>query len=71
MSVRDDGEGIQDIYHKKIFECYFQLHDEKDRCVRGHGLGLAGILLLVEAMGGEMSLESDKGKGVRFGDAQV
>ena len=66
FSVRDDGEGIPAEYHKKIFECYFQMDAEKNHCVRGHGLGLAGVMVLVEDMGGRLSLESDLGKGAKF-----
>ncbi len=66
FSVRDDGAGIPAAYHKKIFDCYFQL-DAGDTCtVRGHGLGLAGVMVLVEDLGGEMFLESDEGQGARF-----
>jgi signal transduction histidine kinase len=66
ISVLDDGEGIKEVYHDKIFESYFQLEDERQHCVRGHGLGLAGALILVEDMAGEMYLESDEGKGAKF-----
>ncbi len=66
LSVKDDGEGIKKMYHEKIFECYFQLDDEREHCIRGHGLGLAGVLILVEDMGGEVTLESDEGKGAKF-----
>ena len=66
MSVSDDGEGIKKTYHKKIFECYFQLDDEREHCIRGHGLGLAGVLILVEDMGGKVTLESDDGRGAKF-----
>lgn len=66
MSVKDDGEGIAQAYQKKIFDCYFQLDEEEGQCVRGHGLGLAGALILVEDMGGKMHLESDIGKGATF-----
>ena len=66
IRVRDDGEGIPSAYHKKIFECYFQMDSERDHCVRGHGLGLAGVMVLVEDMGGELFLESDRGKGASF-----
>lgn len=66
ISVKDDGTGIDKSYHEKIFKCYFQLDEEKNQCIRGHGLGLAGILILVEDMGGRMSLESEKGKGATF-----
>ena len=66
ISVSDDGEGIPSGYHKKIFECYFQMDMKADHCVRGHGLGLAGVQVLLEDMGGELSLESDTGKGATF-----
>jgi signal transduction histidine kinase len=66
LSVSDDGEGIPSGYHKKIFECYFQMDMKTDHCVRGHGLGLAGVQVLLEDMGGELSLESDTGKGATF-----
>ena len=42
------------------------MDQEKNYCVRGHGLGLAGVMVLVEDMGGELSLESDEGKGATF-----
>jgi signal transduction histidine kinase len=66
LFVRDDGEGIPANYHEKIFECYFQMDMQADHCVRGHGLGLAGVQVLLEDMGGQMSLESDVGKGAAF-----
>jgi signal transduction histidine kinase len=66
ISVADDGEGIPAMFHKKIFESYFQM-DASDICsVRGHGLGLAGVMVLVEDMGCDLFLESDEGKGARF-----
>ena len=66
FSVKDDGEGIPSIYHKKIFETYFQMDITDSYTVRGHGLGLAGVMILVEDMAGELFLESDKGKGAKF-----
>ena len=66
LSVSDDGDGIPSSYHKKIFECYFQMDMKADHCVRGHGLGLAGVQVLLEDMGGELFLESDTGKGATF-----
>jgi two-component system OmpR family sensor kinase len=66
FSVKDDGEGIPSIYHKKIFESYFQMDVTDSSTVRGHGLGLAGVMILVEDMGGELFLESEEGKGAKF-----
>jgi two-component system OmpR family sensor kinase len=66
LSVKDDGEGIPSIYHKKIFKSYFQMDPTDSFTVRGHGLGLAGAMVLVEDMNGELLLDSDEGKGVTF-----
>lgn len=64
--VKDDGEGIPSVYHKKIFESYFQMGGSGACTVRGHGLGLAGVMALLEDMGGQISLESEEGKGAKF-----
>lgn len=66
ISVADDGDGIPADFHEKIFECYFQMNMEEHYCVRGHGLGLAGVMILVEDMGGTLKLDSDMGKGTLF-----
>jgi signal transduction histidine kinase len=66
FSIADDGEGIPKVYHHKIFESYFQLDATNTHPVRGHGLGLAGVMVLVEDMGGELYLESDEGQGAKF-----
>jgi len=66
VCVADDGDGIDESYHQRIFECYFQMDQEGSHCVRGHGLGLAGVMVLVEDMGGQLTLKSDVGKGASF-----
>jgi len=66
FSVIDDGRGIPPVYHDKIFEGYFQMDDQDENGIRGHGLGLAGVLILVEDMGGSIVLESDVEKGAKF-----
>ena len=30
IAVRDDGEGIPENYHQKIFECYFQMESGRE-----------------------------------------
>ncbi len=66
ISVKDDGEGIPEEYHEKIFKSYFQVDQSEICCVRGHGLGLAGAMILVEDMGGRLSLSSKSGQGATF-----
>jgi len=64
--VKDDGKGIPKELHKKIFESYFQLNGSEDKTLRCHGLGLAGVQILVEDMCGRMNLESDVDQGAIF-----
>ncbi len=66
LSVKDDGEGIPSAYHKKIFESYFYLEVKEESVIRGTGLGLAGVMVLVEDLGGRLFLESEAGEGATF-----
>ncbi len=66
MRVKDDGEGIPSEYHSKVLECYYQKDPSGICSVRGHGIGLAGVVALLEDMGGRLSLESEEGKGATF-----
>ena len=66
LSVTDDGEGIPRQFHEKIFETYFQLGSETGGIVRGSGLGLAGVMVLIEDLEGRLLLESDEGRGAKF-----
>jgi two-component system, OmpR family, sensor kinase len=66
VCIKDDGEGIPAKYQKKIFDCYFQMDPSETCPVRGHGLGLAGVMVLLEDMGGKMTLSSDEGQGAEF-----
>lgn len=66
LSVKDDGEGIPSAYHKKIFESYFYLEVKEESVIRGTGLGLAGVMVLVEDLGGRLFLESEVGEGATF-----
>lgn len=66
LTVRDDGKGIAVADHKRIFETYFTTGGSIENAIRSHGLGLAGVMVLLKDMGGEMVLNSDKGKGAEF-----
>ena len=66
VSVQDDGPGIPPEHHAAVFERYKQLpiHDGFER--EGHGLGLAGALILARRLGGDISLDSVPGQGATF-----
>ncbi len=66
LRVRDDGRGIPPSDHQKIFKSYFTTGGAIENAICSHGLGLAGVMVLLKDMGGELSLESDQGKGAEF-----
>jgi len=66
IEVRDTGAGILRSEHESIFEPFRQVNNSITRENRGSGLGLAITRQLVELMGGQISLESEVGKGSLF-----
>jgi signal transduction histidine kinase len=64
FAVKDNGIGIEEAYHKKIFEI-FQTLNARDK-IEGTGVGLSITKKSVEDMGGEIELESEKDKGSKF-----
>ena len=68
ISVTDSGPGIPAVDHERIFEEFEQVgagpRTHSDR--RGTGLGLPISRRLAEAMGGDVTLESEPGKGSTF-----
>jgi len=66
VSVEDDGPGIPQGEQEAVFERFVRLRDRGNSHVPGLGLGLAGLKALVEAMGGNISLQSREGVGTQF-----
>lgn len=66
VEVIDDGPGIKPEDHSLIFRRYVQAETERSTARTGHGLGLAGALILARAIGGEVSVQSEVGKGATF-----
>jgi signal transduction histidine kinase len=62
--VADDGIGIDAKDHARVFEPCIRLHARDDYA--GTGLGLAICRKAVEAHGGRIGVESQKGKGSTF-----
>jgi len=61
LDVRDDGEGIEPSHLPQVFEPFFTTK------TTGSGLGLAVVKQVVEAMGGEVEIESTRGEGTKVG----
>jgi PAS domain S-box-containing protein len=64
LIVQDNGIGIPREHWERIFDPFTRLPDV--RGAEGGGIGLAIVKRAVERLGGEVSVESEIGKGSRF-----
>lgn len=66
VSVQDFGVGIAEAHHNKIFERFYQVVDPEEKMSPGLGIGLYLSCEIVRRHGGNMWVESSKGKGATF-----
>lgn len=66
ISVIDEGIGIPIEKHELIFERFGQVDSSYTRQAEGSGIGLSLVRLMVNAMGGHISVESKVGVGSTF-----
>lgn len=66
ISVKDKGIGISKSHQEKIFEKLYQVSDPNEKSFPGLGMGLYISREIVLRHGGEMWVESKKGKGSKF-----
>jgi len=64
--VSDTGPGIDTKHLPRLFERFYRVDPGRSRDMGGTGLGLSIVKHLVEAMEGEVSVESTPGKGSTF-----
>lgn len=66
LTVEDTGIGIPEDKFETIFEHFSRLSPSYQGLYKGAGLGLFTVKRYVEAMQGEIKVESTMGKGTRF-----
>jgi heavy metal sensor kinase len=64
--VSDTGIGIEKKNHEKIFDRFFRVDQSRSREQGGSGLGLSICKWIVKAHQGEISVESELGRGSSF-----
>lgn len=66
VTVSDKGIGIEKEYQKKVYDKFFRVPTGDVHDVKGFGLGLAYIKMIIESHGGTIELKSEKGEGTTF-----
>jgi len=64
LIVEDNGIGISQKFHERIFNIFQRLHSSED--FPGSGIGLAIVKKSITLMGGDVSVQSVPGEGAKF-----
>jgi signal transduction histidine kinase len=63
--VEDEGPGIPEDDHQRVFEPFVRLESSRNEATGGTGLGLTLVKAIVEGHGGAVKLENRPGGGLR------
>ncbi len=66
FTVRDSGIGLSGAEIKRLFRPFAQASDQVARRYGGAGLGLTLVKRIAQAMGGQVTVASEPGRGSRF-----
>lgn len=66
LEVADTGIGISPEHPPHIFTCFYRADPSRNKEIAGNGLGLSIVKTAVEKMQGEITVESQEGKGTCF-----
>jgi len=66
IEVSDDGNGIEEVHLRHIFDRFYRVDKSRGRKIGGSGLGLAIVKHIVEAHKGSVGVRSTLGRGATF-----
>jgi two-component system phosphate regulon sensor histidine kinase PhoR len=66
IQVRDQGMGIAAKHLPRLFERFYRVDKARSRNMGGTGLGLAIVKHIIQAHGGQVTVESTQGRGSTF-----
>lgn len=66
VSITDNGIGIYKEVQDVIFDKFYRVNNQDQHDVKGFGLGLSYVKMVVEQMKGSVSVKSEIGKGSTF-----
>lgn len=66
FSLKDSGIGIPKNEQRKVFAMFYQAENSQEKKAQGSGIGLAVAKRIAKLMGGDLTLESEEGKGSTF-----
>jgi len=64
--IKDEGIGIPEEEQKAIFERFYRVDSSLHRDTQGAGLGLFLVKAIIQALGGDIWVKSEPGKGSTF-----
>lgn len=66
IAITDNGIGIDEVYHKKIFDRFYRVPSGELHTAKGFGLGLNFVKKVIDAHHGKIEVKSELGKGSTF-----
>lgn len=66
LTIRDNGMGIARDQQKFVFDRFYRVPHGNRHDIKGYGLGLNYVKVMMERLGGSVSLQSELGKGSTF-----
>lgn len=65
LTIYDSGDGIEDAHLPRLTERFYRVDDGRSRDMGGTGLGLSIVKHVMERHGGELQIDSERGKGTK------